>query len=170
MNSPAFLSRRTFLGTVGFGVVATAATLLTGTEEQASAAPFPVTLTPAQWKKKLSPQQYAVLREASTERPFTSPLNKEHRSGLFLCAGCGQKLFSSATKYDSGTGWPSFWQPLPRAIGTRRDFDLGYPRTEVHCARCGGHLGHVFEDGPKPTGLRYCMNGAAMTFAVGAKA
>lgn len=170
MTTSALLSRRTLLGTVGFGVVATTVTLLTGGQESAQAASYPVTLTPAQWKKKLNPQQYAVLREASTERPFTSPLNKEHRTGLFLCAGCDQKLFSSATKFDSGTGWPSFWQPLPRAIGTSRDTELGYPRTEVHCARCGGHLGHVFEDGPKPTGLRYCMNGAAMKFVAGAKA
>ena len=170
MNSSALFSRRALLGTVGFGVVATVATLWPGGEDSATAARYPVTLTPAQWKNKLTPQQYAILREASTERPFTSPLNKEHRAGLFACAGCDQKLFSSKTKYDSGTGWPSFWQPLPRAIGTSTDSLLGYSRTEVHCARCGGHLGHVFDDGPKPTGLRYCMNGAAMKFLPGAKA
>src|SRR3546814_13619679 len=107
------------------------------------------------------------LRKRSTEYPLTSPLNKEHRTGIFACAGCGQRLFSSKTKFDSGTGWPSFWAPLPRAVGTSRDFELGYPRTEVHCARCGGHLGHVFDDGPKPTGKRYGMNGVALAFAIG---
>ena len=99
-----------------------------------------------------------------TEAPFTSPLNKEHRKGIFACAGCDQKLFSSATKYDSGTGWPSFWRPLPGGVGTSTDYVIGYARTEVHCARCGGHLGHVFDDGPQPTGKRYCMNGVAMKF------
>ncbi|MGK2912132.1 MAG: peptide-methionine (R)-S-oxide reductase MsrB [Sphingobium sp.] len=164
MYQSATLTRRTLLGTAGVAAVAIAATMLTGEENSAQAAKYPVMLTPAQWKKKLGPQQYAVLRQASTERPFTSPLNKEHRAGTFLCAGCDQKLFSSKTKFDSGTGWPSFWQPLPRAIGTSKDGELGYSRTEVHCARCGGHLGHVFDDGPQPTGLRYCMNGAAMKF------
>ena len=105
-----------------------------------------------------------MLREAATERPFTSPLNKEHRAGTFACAGCALPLYSSKTKYDSGTGWPSFWAPLPGAIATSVDHELGYPRTEVHCPRCGGHLGHVFDDGPKPTGKRYCMNGAALRF------
>ncbi|MDX3910879.1 MAG: peptide-methionine (R)-S-oxide reductase MsrB [Sphingobium sp.] len=142
--------------------------MIPGGEDRAGAAKYPLTLTPAQWKAKLTPQQYAILREASTERPFTSPLNKEHRTGTFLCAGCDRKLFSSKTKFDSGTGWPSFWKPLPRAIGTDKDTMLGYSRTEVHCAQCGGHLGHVFDDGPPPTGLRYCMNGAAMKFVAGA--
>jgi len=164
MYDTALLSRRALLGGAGVAVVAIAATMMPGAEEGAQAAKYPVNMTPAQWKKKLSPQQYAILREASTERPFTSPLNKEHRTGTFICAGCDQKLFSSKTKFDSGTGWPSFWQPLPKAIGTSTDTMLGYSRTEVHCARCGGHLGHVFDDGPKPTGLRYCMNGAAMKF------
>jgi peptide-methionine (R)-S-oxide reductase len=105
-----------------------------------------------------------VLRESATERPYTSPLNDEHREGVFRCAGCDLDLFSSSTKFDSGTGWPSFWQPLPGAVGTERDTSFGMIRTSVHCARCGGHLGHVFEDGPKPTGLRYCMNGLALKF------
>jgi len=106
-----------------------------------------------------------VLRQGATEFPDSSPLNREHRAGTFTCAGCAQNLFSSKTKFDSGTGWPSFYAPLPRAIGTSRDFSLGVSRTEVHCARCGGHLGHVFDDGPKPTGLRYCMNGVALAFS-----
>ena len=131
--------------------------------ETADAA-YPYSLTDAQWRKRLSPLAYRVLRRQATERPFTSPLNKEHRAGTFKCAGCGQPLFSSKTKFDSGTGWPSFWAPLPRSVGTSRDFILGYGRTEVHCARCGGHLGHVFDDGPPPTGKRYCMNGAALVF------
>jgi len=121
-------------------------------------------LSDAEWKKRLTATQYAVLREAATERPFTSPLNKEHRAGTFACAGCALPLYSSKTKYDSGTGWPSFWAPLPGAIATSVDHELGYPRTEVHCPRCGGHLGHVFDDEPKPTGKRYCMNGAALRF------
>lgn len=125
---------------------------------------FPYKLTDAEWRKKLSPLSYRVLRQEATERAFTSPLNKEKRAGIFRCAGCDQSLFSSRTKFESGTGWPSFWAPLPKAVGTTRDFSIGMIRTEVHCARCGGHLGHVFDDGPKPTGLRYCMNGVAMRF------
>jgi methionine-R-sulfoxide reductase len=109
-------------------------------------------------------RQYTVLREEGTERPYTSPLNDEHRSGIFSCAGCQLNLFSSRTKFDSHTGWPSFWAPLDHAVATRDDSSFGMSRTEVHCRRCGGHLGHVFEDGPKPTGLRYCMNGLAMNF------
>jgi methionine-R-sulfoxide reductase len=105
-----------------------------------------------------------VLREHGTERAFTSPLNNEKHKGTFLCAGCGQPLFDSSTKFDSGTGWPSFWKPLDGAVGTSVDRSWFMTRTEVHCARCGGHIGHVFEDGPPPTGLRYCMNGVAMTF------
>jgi peptide-methionine (R)-S-oxide reductase len=112
----------------------------------------------------LTPAQYAVLRESGTERPYTSPLNDEHRRGNFACAGCDQEAFSSTTKFDSRTGWPSFWAALDKAIGTTRDTTLGMTRIAVHCSRCGGHLGHVFNDGPKPTGLRYCMNGVAMTF------
>lgn len=153
------LSRRLFLGS---GVVGLLAWQAAGAKER-----FEVTLSDAEWKKRLSAPQYAVLRRAATERPFSSPLNKEHRKGTFLCAGCRLPLFSSATKYDSGTGWPSFWQPLPNAVRTSTDYFIGYPRTEVHCRRCGGHLGHVFDDGPKPTGKRYCMNGVALLFQPG---
>ena len=125
---------------------------------------FEVTHTDAEWRKLLTPAQYAVLRQAATERPFSSPLDHEKRRGTFACAGCDLDLFSSATKFDSGTGWPSFWAPLDNAVGTTTDMSLGMIRKAVHCRRCGGHLGHVFEDGPRPTGLRYCMNGVAMTF------
>jgi peptide-methionine (R)-S-oxide reductase len=125
---------------------------------------FAVNHTPDQWRSLLGAQRYHILREAGTERPFTSPLNNEHRKGVFACAGCALPLFSSATKFDSGTGWPSFWKPLPKAVVTRGDRSLLMERTEVLCARCGGHLGHVFDDGPKPTGLRYCMNGLALNF------
>jgi len=125
---------------------------------------FPVTHTDAEWKKLLTSDQYAVLREAATEAPFTSSLLHETRSGTFDCAGCDFALFSSTTKFDSGTGWPSFWAPLKGAVGTTEDTSFGIVRTAVHCANCGGHLGHVFDDGPQPTGLRYCMNGVALTF------
>jgi len=128
---------------------------------------FPLTLADAEWRKRLTPAQYAILRGKQTEYPFTSPLLKEHRKGTFVCAADDHPLFASFTKFDSGTGWPSFFRPLPNAIGTSTDHELGYARTEVHCAQCGGHLGHVFEDGPAPTGLRYCMNGAAMKFVAG---
>ena len=124
----------------------------------------PVQKTDDQWRDTLSAKQYKVLREHGTERAFTSPLNNEKRQGTFACAGCGQLLFSSDTKYESGTGWPSFYKPLEGAIGTTIDRSLLVVRTEVHCARCGGHLGHVVPDGPPPTGLRYCMNGVAMKF------
>jgi peptide-methionine (R)-S-oxide reductase len=131
----------------------------------ARAAPgFAVRHTPAEWRKLLGPQRYAVLREAATERPFSSPLLNEHRKGIFVCAGCGLPLYSSATKFESGTGWPSFWKPLPGAVVTRPDRSLLAERTEVLCARCGGHLGHVFDDGPRPTGMRYCMDGLALRF------
>jgi peptide-methionine (R)-S-oxide reductase len=125
---------------------------------------FEVAYSDAEWRRRLSPAQYEVLRREGTERPYSSPLNDEHRAGTFACAGCAQPLFSSRTKFDSHTGWPSFWTPLEHAVGTRTDRTFGMVRTEVHCRRCGGHLGHVFDDGPKPTGLRYCMNGLAMTF------
>jgi len=127
-------------------------------------AKYEVTLTEAQWRKKLSPPAFAVLRKQDTERPFSSPLDKEKRSGVFACAGCALPLFTSKTKFDSGTGWPSFYAPLRNAVALDTDRLLGFERTEVHCRRCGGHLGHVFDDGPKPTGKRYCMNGVAMTF------
>lgn len=125
---------------------------------------FPLMLTEAQWRKRLSPTAFAVLRQEATERPGSSPLTKEHRKGIFSCAGCALPVFSSTTKFESNTGWPSFWQPLPRATATQDDNSQFATRTEVHCVRCGGHLGHVFDDGPKPTGKRYCMNGAALTF------
>lgn len=128
---------------------------------------FLVTKSDAEWRKILSPAAYAVLRKDATEAPYSSPLDKEKRKGLYVCRGCNKKLYSSAAKYDSGTGWPSFHSPLPGGIGTSTDYFIGYPRTEVHCARCGGHLGHVFDDGPKPTGKRYCMNGVAMRFIPG---
>jgi peptide-methionine (R)-S-oxide reductase len=126
---------------------------------------FPLTLTDAQWRSRLNPQQYEVLRRAGTEAPFTSPLLNEHRVGVFYCAGCQLDAFSSKTKFDSGTGWPSFWAPINKtAVALTTDTSLGMVRQEVHCTRCGGHLGHVFDDGPKPTGLRYCMNGVALGF------
>ena len=128
---------------------------------------FPVTKSDAEWQSRLSASAYDVLRREGTERPYSSPLNREHRSGRFACAGCDAALFSSATKFDSHTGWPSFWQPLEGAVGESRDTMLGMVRTEVHCGACGGHLGHVFNDGPRPTGLRYCMNGVAMRFMEG---
>lgn len=142
-----------------------AAAALTGSTVAMAREKFEVTHTEAEWKKILTPEQFRVLREAETERPGTSPLNKEKREGTFVCAGCDLPLYSSETKYESGTGWPSFWKPLEKAIETSEDRFLFVVRTEVHCRRCGGHLGHVFEDGPKPTGLRYCMNGVAMKFA-----
>ena len=127
-------------------------------------AEFEVTKTKAEWKESLTPEQYAVLREADTERPYSSVLNNEKRKGTYACAGCDLPLFSSETKFESGTGWPSFYTPIEGAVATQSDGAFGLFRTEVHCRRCGGHLGHVFDDGPKPTGLRYCMNGVAMKF------
>jgi peptide-methionine (R)-S-oxide reductase len=129
-----------------------------------SAAQFEVTHTDQEWRGLLSPPAYDVLRHEGTERAFSSPLDFEKRDGTYACAGCGRALFSSKTKYDSGTGWPSFWAPLDNAVGTNRDVTFGMVRTEVHCTRCGGHLGHVFDDGPPPTHLRYCMNGVALKF------
>src|SRR5512142_178908 len=128
---------------------------------------FELTLSDDDWRQRLTPEQYRVLRQHGTERAGTSPLDKEKRQGTFACAGCGQQLFESATKFNSGTGWPSFFQPRENAVGITTDRAFFMTRTEVHCARCGGHLGHVFEDGPPPTGLRYCMNGAALKFTPG---
>lgn len=157
------ISRRTFLASAGMGAVGL--TLIAGSSARGGAtAHFAVSHSPAEWRRMLGAQRYEVLREAATEPPFSSPLLKEHRKGDFVCAGCALPLFSSATKFESGTGWPSFWKPLQNAVVTRPDRSLLMERTEVLCARCGGHLGHVFDDGPKPTGLRYCMNGPALGF------
>jgi len=154
--------RRSFLGLAG---AATIGVLLFGRSGSASASlHFAVNHTPAEWRRILGPQRYPILREAATERPFTSPLLNEHRRGIFVCAACDRRLFSSSTKFESGTGWPSFWRALPGGVVTRADHSLLMERTEVLCARCGGHLGHVFDDGPRPTGLRYCMNGLALKF------
>jgi peptide-methionine (R)-S-oxide reductase len=124
----------------------------------------PVQKSEDEWQRDLTPDQYRVLRQHGTERAGTSPLNDEHRKGTFYCAGCGEPLFDSSTKYDSGSGWPSFYAPKPGAVGTTTDTSHFMTRTEVHCAKCGGHLGHVFPDGPRPTGQRYCMNGVALDF------
>ena len=125
---------------------------------------YPVQKSPEEWRKSLAPEAYYVLREHGTERAGTSPLNHEKRNGVFLCAGCEQELFASGTKFESGTGWPSFFDPLPGAVATTEDRSFFMVRTEVHCSHCGGHLGHVFPDGPAPTGLRYCMNGVSLKF------
>ena len=151
--------RRAFIG-----VAAASSGLLLFAPAAAAQAVFRVNHMPAQWRQLLGPRRFNILREAGTEPAFTSPLLKEHRKGMFLCAGCALPLFLSATKFESGTGWPSFWRPLAGAVVTRTDRTLGTERTEVLCSRCGGHLGHVFDDGPRPTGLRYCMNGLALTF------
>ena len=156
-------TRRHFLLT-GSAAVTALAVFAFSSRAETTAATFEVTYSDVQWRARLSPAQYDVLRQESTERPFTSPLNDEHRDGIFACAGCALPLFSSRTKFDSHTGWPSFWAPLEGAVGERADRSFGMARTEVHCRRCGGHLGHLFDDGPQPTGLRYCMNGVAMTF------
>jgi peptide-methionine (R)-S-oxide reductase len=137
---------------------------LFGSSKTADTEMYPVTHTEEEWRAKLSPAQYQVLRKHGTERAGTSPLNAEKRHGKFVCAGCDQELFASDTKFESGTGWPSFHQPLEGAVGTTEDSSFFMTRTEVHCSHCGGHLGHVFDDGPRPTGQRYCMNGAAMSF------
>ncbi len=154
-----------FAGLGGFSFIDTAQLGLASGAK--AAGEFEVAHSDSEWKKLLTPNQYAVLRQAATERPFSSPLDHEKRPGTFACAGCDLPVFSSTTKFDSGTGWPSFWAPLENAIGTTDDKSFGMIRTAVHCRRCGGHLGHVFKDGPPPTGLRYCMNGVAMTFKVG---
>ncbi|WP_347901888.1 peptide-methionine (R)-S-oxide reductase MsrB [Pseudomonas purpurea] len=163
--------RQILLAGGGLGVAAliagvlpklTASAALVGDAVAAEA--FEVTHTEAEWRAMLSAGQFDILREEGTERAYSSELNNEHREGTFACAGCDLALFSSDTKFDSHTGWPSFWAPLANAVATHDDRSFGVSRTEVHCRRCGGHLGHVFNDGPKPTGLRYCMNGLAMTF------
>ncbi|HEX8443412.1 MAG TPA: peptide-methionine (R)-S-oxide reductase MsrB [Allosphingosinicella sp.] len=158
------MDRRTALGLGGAAIVGAAATLTFGRQSHAAPGKFEVSYTDAEWRKRLNPRVYAVLRKENTEPAGSSPLNKEKRRGTYHCAGCDLPVYSSAQKFESGTGWPSFWKPLPNAIGTREDNQLFISRTEVHCRRCGGHLGHVFDDGPKPTGLRYCMNGLALKF------
>jgi peptide-methionine (R)-S-oxide reductase len=155
------IDRRHLLGAAGVTVVGL---VVAGLPAAAKPAHFQVSLSDAEWRKRLGSQRYAILREADTERPFSSPLDEEHRKGLYSCAGCALPLFPSSTKFDSGTGWPSFWAPLKNAVVTRSDRSLMMVRTEVLCRRCGGHLGHVFDDGPRPTGLRYCMNGLALKF------
>lgn len=132
--------------------------------KKGEAGDYAVSLSEEQWREKLTPEQFRVLRGHGTERPGTSPLDHEKRKGAFVCAGCGQALFDSNTKFNSGTGWPSFFRPLDGAVGESEDSSFLMRRTEVHCSRCGGHLGHVFPDGPQPTGLRYCMNGVSMRF------
>lgn len=155
-------SRRRLLGGLGASAAGLAIAACGGGRAEAKS--FPVRYTDAEWRRRLTPAQYAILRGKGTERPGSSALLREKRAGTYCCAADGHALFASRTKFESGTGWPSFWQPLPGAIRTATDWNVGYPRTEVHCARCGGHLGHVFDDGPRPTGKRYCLNGDAMTF------
>lgn len=159
------MDRRTFIKLAASGIGALA---VTGPGNLAGAATVArierLNKPDAEWKKLLTPQQYAVLREEATERPFTSALNDEHRKGMFVCAACGLELFPSKFKFDSGTGWPSFFDVLPGSVERKTDYLLVVARTEYHCARCGGHHGHVFNDGPQPTGLRYCNNGVALRF------
>ena len=161
------LDRRSVLG---FGTALAALVGRFGFSRAARAAEgsFPVSMGDAEWRARLGAPAYDVLRREGTERPYSSALNREHRPGRFACAGCEAALFSSAAKFDSHTGWPSFFQPLDGAVGESRDTAFGMARVEIHCATCGGHLGHVFDDGPRPTGLRYCMNGVALRFAPGA--
>ncbi|AOF89246.1 peptide-methionine (R)-S-oxide reductase MsrB [Sinorhizobium sp. RAC02] len=159
------MNRRGFLA-AGIAVLATEFLVRgAGPLRAASRGKFAVSHSEEEWRKLLTPEQFSILREEATERPGSSALLSEHRKGTFSCAGCDQALFASETKFESGTGWPSFWAPIDNAVATTRDTSLGMVRVEVHCSRCGGHLGHVFDDGPQPTGLRYCMNGFAMTFA-----
>jgi peptide-methionine (R)-S-oxide reductase len=157
------MTRRDWLGLFS-GLGLNAATQAAQPKAEATSKVEPLLLDDAQWKQRLSPAQYHVLREEGTERAFTSPLNDEKRKGMFVCAGCELALFTTAMKFDSGTGWPSFFTTLPGAVVSKRDYRLFAPRMEYHCARCGGHQGHVFEDGPQPTGLRFCNNGVALKF------
>jgi peptide-methionine (R)-S-oxide reductase len=166
------INRRSLLlsGTALAAIAAVPFIMRAGPQTRAAEGPFEIEKTEAEWRELLSEAEYHVLREEGTEYPFTSPLNDEKRPGIFSCRGCELPLFDAATKYDSRTGWPSFWQPLDNAIAESVDHKLGYPRTEVHCRRCGGHMGHVFPDGPPPTGLRYCINGVSLTFTPAAAA
>jgi len=157
------------LGTIAVGLAALGC-VVSAVATQKAPRKYEVTHTSQEWHKILTPEAYRVLRNADTERPFTGKLLDEHGKGTFVCAGCGQKLFRSETKFDSGTGWPSFWQPIgPKAVEKVEDLSDGMTRTEVKCNRCGGHLGHVFDDGPAPTGLRFCMNSVAIKFVPDAK-
>jgi peptide-methionine (R)-S-oxide reductase len=156
------LTRRRFAALLGAGTAMAAASACRA--GNAAGGHFPIEHSDAEWRKLLTADQYYILRQEGTERPFSSPLLNEHRRGTFVCAADGNRLYLSTTKFDSGTGWPSFYAPIQGAIGTRVDRSFGEERTEVHCARCGGHLGHVFDDGPPPTGKRYCMDGAGMKF------
>ena len=160
------INRRNFL--LGGVAVASIAGLWWVHDTGEARATFEIDRTSDEWRRLLSRPQFEVLRLHRTEVPGSSPLNREKRKGTYACAGCELPLFASETKFESGTGWPSFYQPLNGALGTKKDYALFVPRTEVHCRRCGGHLGHVFEDGPPPTGLRYCINGVAMTFEAAA--
>jgi len=158
------MSKRTFLGGAGAAIVAGVGALFATRSTEASAETFEVSLTPDAWLRRLGPERFRVLRQQSTERAGSSPLNNEHRRGTFLCAGCDLPVYRSQDKFESGTGWPSFVRPIQGAVRTRQDRSLVFVRTEVHCRRCGGHLGHVFDDGPPPTGQRWCMNGLALKF------
>jgi peptide-methionine (R)-S-oxide reductase len=155
-------SRRFFIGLAGSSAIGLTFAFSGGSP--AAAAGFEVQRSPAEWRRRLGAQRFHILREAGTERAYTSPLLEEHRKGIFACAGCALPVFSSAAKFDSGTGWPSFSKALPSAVAYRRDLTFGMARTEEHCRRCGGHLGHVFDDGPPPTGKRHCINGLSLAF------